>query len=155
MKKISFEELKDKDLYLDDDGKIIIKEKRKRQFLPEYDETYYYVFDFTVCSKTNHKTHLDTIIINKDLVFKTKEDAEEYAKYLKALNEYSHKFTKEELENTSIPKYSLSVGKDRVIYLGYAFVNNKILFKSGDDCELFIKEAGVDNIKSFMFDIWG
>lgn len=156
MKKISFEELKDKDLYLDDDGKIVVKNKKvRRKFIPNrLEQTYYYVYCGYPVKATVNNSEFNIYIRTNDLVFETKEEAEEYARYLKALERYSHKFTNAELENEHVPKYSLSVSKDGISYLGYGFVKNKILFKSGYDCEAFIKEAGVDNIKNFMFDIW-
>lgn len=155
MKKINFEELKDKDLYLDDDGKIIAREKRKGRFLPKYNETYYYVInDFSVYSKTNYKSCFDVIIINKDYIFRTEEEAEEYAKYLKALEKYRYKFTNDELKNPYKPKYQLCFIEDKIEYIGYGTVNGKIWFKSSNDCDLFIREVGIENIKKFMFDIW-
>ena len=157
MKKISFEELKDKDLFLDNDGKIVVKNKKaKKKFIPYFiEQTYYYVdCNYSIKGYIVDNNILDICIRNEYFVFETRDDAEEYVKYLKALKKYSHKFTNAELENEHVPKYSLSVSKDGISYLGYGFVKNKILFKSGYDCEAFIKEAGVDNIKNFMFDIW-
>ena len=155
MKKISLEELKDKDLYLDDDGKIIAREKRKGRFLPKYDETYYYVInDFSVYSKTNYKSCFDVIIINKDYIFRTEEEAEEYAKYLKALEKYRYKFTNDEIKNIGINKYYVEykIDTDRMVAYSYCYhVTNKILFKTKSDCENFIEEAGKENIKKFMF----
>lgn len=157
MKKISFEELKDKDLFLDDDGKIIVRNnKARKKFIPYLIEQIYYYVDGS-CSINEYivdNTNLDICIRNGYFVFETKSDAEEYVKYLKALNKYSHKFTKEELRDISVPKYQLYLYKNKIEYIGYGTVNGKILFKSGDDCEAFIKEAGVNNIKNFMFDIW-
>lgn len=76
MKKISLGELKDKDLYLDDDGKIIVREKPKGRFLPKKDETYYCVSDdLSVWQTTNYGATLDLLIINRDYAFRTKEEA--------------------------------------------------------------------------------
>lgn len=158
MKKISLEELKDKDLYLDDDGKIIVREKLKGRFLPKMGEVYYLVSnDFIVYSKTNHGNCLDIITINKDYVFKTKEEAEEYAKYLKALEKYRYKFTIDEIKDTSIDKYYVEyeVDTDRMVASSFCYhVTNKILFKTKSDYKNFIEEVGKENIKKFMFDIW-
>lgn len=155
MKKISLEELKDKDLYLDDDGKIIVKEKQEGRFIPKSGDKYYCVSDdCSVYSKTNYGNCLDKIIINRDYVFKTEEEAEEYAKYLKALEKYRHNFTIDELKNPYTPKYQLHLYRDKIEYIGYGTVKGKIWFNSSKDCDLFIHEVGIDNIKKFMFDIW-
>lgn len=155
MKKIFLEELKDKDLYLDDDGKVIVREKSNSKFVPLFGEKYYYVnYDYEINEERYLSDLFDKMIVSKDYVFATKEEAEEYAKYLKVLNKYSHKFTKEELENISIPKFQLYLYENKIEYIGYGTVNGKIWFKSSNDCDLFIREVGIDNIKKFMFDIW-
>ena len=155
MKKISLEELKDKDLYLDNDGKIIVREKSNSKFVPLIEEKYYYVnYDYKINESRYLYDCFDKFILSKDYVFATEEEAEEYAKYLKVLNKYSHKFTKEELENISIPKFQLYLYENKIEYIGYGTVNGKIWFKSSNDCDLFIREVGIDNIKKFMFDIW-
>ena len=84
----------------------------------------------------------------------TEEEAEEYAKYLKALEKYRHNFTIDELKNPYTPKYQLHLYRDKIEYIGYGTVKGKIWFKSSKDCDLFIREVGIDNIKKFMFDIW-
>lgn len=158
MKKICLEELKDKDLYLDDDGNIIVREKLKGRFLPKNGETYYCVLDnFSVYSKTNYENCLDGIMMNRDYVFRTKKEAEEYAKYLKALEKYRYKFTIDEIKDTGIDKYHVEyeVDTDRMINQSYHYhITNKILFKTENDCKNFIGEVGKENIKKFMFDIW-
>ena len=157
MKKINLEELKDKDLYLDDDGKIVVKNKKvKKKFIPDrIGQIYYYVdCDYSVVEATVNNTKFDMYRRTRDLVFITEEEAEEYAKYLKALEKYRYKFTNDELKNPYTPKYQLYLYKDTIEYIGCGTVNGKIWFKSSNDCDLFIHEVGIENIKKFMFDIW-
>ena len=155
MKKISLEELKDKDLYLDDDGKIIVREKSNGKFVPLIEEKYYYLnYDYKINEARYLSDCFDKLILSKDYVFATEEEAEEYAKYLKALEKYRHMFTDDELKDIYIPKYQLHLYKDTIEYTGYGTVHGKICFKSRNDCDLFIREVGIDNIKKFMFDIW-
>lgn len=157
MKKISFEELKDKDLFLDNDGKIVVKNKKaKKKFIPDrIGQIYYYVdCDYSVVEATVNNATFDMYRRTRDLVFITEEEAEEYAKYLKALEKYRYKFTNDELKNPYTPKYQLYFIEDKIEYIGYGTVNGKIWFKSSKDCDLFIREVGIENIKKFMFDIW-
>ena len=155
MKKISLEELKDKDLYLDDDGKIIVREKSNGKFVPLIEEKYYYLnHDYKINEARYLSDCFDKLILSKDYVFATEEEAEGYAKYLKALEKYRHNFTIDELKNPYTPKYQLYFIEDKIEYIGYETVNGKIWFKSSNDCDLFIHEVGIENIKKFMFDIW-
>lgn len=158
MKKICLEELKDKDLYLDDDGKIIVIEKSNSKFVPLIEENYYYVnYDYKTIEKRYLSDCFDKLILSKDYVFATEEEAEEYAKYLKALEKYRYNFTIDEIKNIGINKYYVEyeIDIDRMVAYSYCYhVTNKILFKTKSDCENFIEEAGKENIKKFMFDIW-
>lgn len=155
MKKICLDELKGKDLYLDDDGKVVVREKSNSKFVPLVGENYYYVnYDYEIKEVKNLSDLFDKMIVSKDYVFATEEEAEEYAKYLKALKKYRYEFTNDELKNPYTPKYQLYFIEDKIEYIGYGTVKGKIWFKSSNDCDLFIREVGIDNIKKFMFDIW-
>lgn len=160
MKKINLEELKDKDLYLDDDGKIIVREKSNSKFciVPLVGEKYYYVnYDYEINEARYLSDCFDKLIVSKDYVFATEEEAEEYAKYLKALEKYRYNFSTDEIKNANIDKYFVEydIDKDEMFSQFYRYyVTNKILFKTENDCENFIKEVGEENIKKFMFDIW-
>lgn len=158
MKKINLEELKDKDLYLDDDGKIIVREKSNSKFVPLIEEKYYYLnYDYKIIEKRYLSDCFDKLILSKDYVFATEEEAEEYAKYFKALEKYRYNFSVDEIKNVNIEKYFVGykIDTDRMVACSYCYhVTNKILFKTKSDCENFIEEAGKENIKKFMFDIW-
>ena len=155
MKKICLDELKDKDLYLDDDGKVIVREKSNSKFVPLIGENYYYVnYDYEIKEVKNLSDLFDKMIVSKDYVFATEEEAEEYAKYLKALEKYRYKFTNDELKNVYKSKYQLYFVGDKIEYISDGTVSGKIWFKSSNDCYLFISEVGIENIKKFMFDIW-
>ena len=157
MKKISLEELKDKDLYLDDDGKIIVIEKSNDKFVPLIEEKYYYLnHDYKINEAIYLSDCFDKLILSKDYVFATEEEAEEYAKYLKALEKYRYNFTIDEIKNIGINKYYVEyeIDTDRMVAYSCCYhVTNKILFKTKSDCENFIEEAGKENIKKFMFDM--
>lgn len=158
MKKINLDELKDKDLYLDDDGKVIVREKSNSKFVPLVGEKYYYVnYDYEIKEVKNLSDLFDKMIVSKDYVFATEEEAEEYAKYLIALEKYRYNFTTDEIKNVNIEKIFVEyeVDTDRMVYQSYHYhITNKILFKTENDCKNFIEEVGKENIKRFMFDIW-
>lgn len=142
-------------MYLDDDGKIIVRNRvSNKKFMPSTGQYYFVSHQGRVYGHDCDNSIYDCILRDRDYVFKTKNDAKEYAKYLKALEKYRYKFTNDELKNPYTPKYQLYFIEDKIEYIGYGTVNGKILFKSSNDCDLFIREVGIDNIKKFMFDIW-
>ena len=66
VKKISLEELKDKDLYLDDDGKIIVREKSNGKFVPLIEEKYYYLnCDYKINESRYLYDCFDKLILSK------------------------------------------------------------------------------------------
>ncbi|WP_129736763.1 hypothetical protein [Massilimicrobiota timonensis] len=160
MKKISVEELEGKDLYLDDDGRVIVKDRiSNKRFFPEYGETYYYVNidDFKIKEDTKNNSLFDLLLINKDYAFQTEKEAMEYARYLMVLKKYSHDFSVDEIKDEQVIKYYVYYNsKMDCISINYYYsaVHNKILFKSEEACKNFVKEAGKTNIKRFLFDIW-
>ena len=159
MKKITIDDLRGKDLFVDDDGKIIVRNRvSNKKFMPSTGQYYFVSHQGRVYGHDCDNSIYDCILRDRDYVFKTKNDAKEYAKYLKALKKYRYEFTADDFENEDIKKYYLYYNSiDDCIGFDFDFirVNNKVLFKSEESCKKFIKEVDEENIKKFMFDIWG
>lgn len=159
MRKITIDDLKGKDLFVDDDGRIIVRNRvSNKKFMPSTGQYYFVSHEGRVYGHDCDNSIYDCILRDRDYVFKTKNDAKEYAKYLKALKKYRYEFTADDFENEDIKKYYLYYnGIDDFIGFDFEFirVNNKVLFETKDACKDFIKEVGKENIKRFMFDIWG
>ena len=84
------------------------KKEKDGKWIPEEGEEYYYLsIDFSVSSCVNLLDSIDRTRFKFSKIFKTKEDAQEYADYLKARKEYSYEFSKEEWEDEGIDKYSI------------------------------------------------
>lgn len=139
-------------------------EKLKREYkgknekwIPKEGEIYYYLaMDFSVSSCVNLLDSIDRTRFKFSKIFKTKEEAQEYASYLKARKEYSYEFSREEWENDSICKY----------YIHYDFYYNNLLvswvrnlgrvgvihFKTEAQAQAFIDKYKKQILK-FEFDI--
>lgn len=130
---------------LKEDYKNELKEKEKSEkWIPKENEVYYYVnmSYLNVDGNGWYNDRKDNTIIKYNKIFKTKEDAQEYADYLKARCEYSYEFSKEEWEDSGIQKYFIYYNHTCNV-LGITanniwFPMNGIHFKSRGKAEEFL-----------------
>lgn len=86
-----------------------LKNENKGRWIPTKIDEYYYLVKptgYIDCLRYDNDI-IDKNIIENMLVFETRDEAEHYLDYLKALKESSYEFTKEEWENGSIEKWSV------------------------------------------------
>ena len=119
------------------------KGEKSSKWIPKSGEIYYFVnIDLSVSYSTNLLDSIDELRFEFIEIFKTKEEAREYADYLKARKEYSYEFSKEEWENEGIDKYSIYYDYDYnnvMIGLCNTFRNlNQIYFKTEEKAQEFI-----------------
>ena len=106
---------------------------------------YYYLSESLVvmCDTFSDETYQNELI-KYNRIFKTAEQAHDYADYLKARKEYSYEFSKEEWESVGIDKYSIYYDYDYnnvMIGLCNTFRNlNQIYFKTEEKAQEFIDE---------------
>lgn len=90
-----------------DELKREYKEKNEK-WIPEEGEEYYFIDEeLNVGWNWFDNDDTDEAIFKNNKIFKTEEEAQEYADYLKARKEYSYEFSKEEWEDEGIDKYSI------------------------------------------------
>ena len=136
-------------------GLLKIVEPKKGKFVPKEGELYWYVDSY---GYVGSEFEYDEWLIKHKPVFRTREEVEEYKRYLDVLDKYKHEFTYEEWENRDIEKWRLYyfiVSDELTKSRAYKFkLPNCTYFKTQEDVESFIKEAGEENVKKFMFDVW-
>lgn len=119
------------------------KEEKSEKWIPKSGEKYYFVdIDLNVRYSTNLLDSIDELRFEFIKIFKTEEEAQEYADYLKARKEYSYEFSKEEWENEKICKYHIfyNFGCEE-IFVDCAFrykTMSTIYFKSKEKAQEFI-----------------
>ena len=134
------------------------KKEKSGKWIPKEDETYYYVL--MDCLKVDadkwDNDKIDNTIIKYNKIFKTEEEAQEYADYLKAKKDYSYEFTKEEWEDIGINKYYIyydySEEKLEVFHCNYCGRLNQIYFKTKEKAQEFIDKYKKQILK-FEFNI--
>lgn len=130
---------------------------KNEKWIPKEGEIYYYLaMDFSVSSCVNLLDSIDRTRFKFSKIFKTEEEAQEYADYLKARKEYSYEFSKEEWEDSGIQKYFIYYNHTCNV-LGITanniwFPMNGIHFKSRGKAEEFIDKYKKQILK-FEFDI--
>lgn len=125
-----------------DELKREYKEKNEK-WIPEEGEEYYFIDEeLNVGWNWFDNDDTDEAIFKNNKIFKTEEEAQEYADYLKARKEYSYEFSKEEWEDSGIQKYFIYYNHTCNV-LGITanniwFPMNGIHFKSRGKAEEFI-----------------
>lgn len=134
------------------------EEKENKGRIPKYETDYYYYDRDTESVEDSIWIYDDadqTRLKNK-VIFKTFEEAREYAEYIRAKKEYSYEFSKEEWENDDIRKYIISYGYDCEeldIDFSYCFRNSgQIYFKTKEKAQEFIDKYEKQILK-FEFEI--
>lgn len=155
MRTIKGEELVGKELEVLDDGTLRLIEKKFKKFIPDIGENYWYLNYGEVIIERNDDADRDNWIINHQLVFRTDKECEEYKEFLKLLDEYKCDL---DWEDDNKSKYYLYYDKSND-YLDIdsnstCQTQGAFYFKCESDIDCFIKRAGEDNIKRFMFDVW-
>ena len=153
------EDLKNKEFEITEYGLLkVVELKKKSKFMPKKDEHYWFISNYGLLNDTYIASKYDEWLVNHQPVFRAKAEAEEYKDYLELLDKYKYEFSGEEWGNSSIHKYYLSYDvKNDLVFcssVGIIKYSNNIYFKKREDANAFVKEAGEDNIKKFMFDVW-
>lgn len=139
-----------------DELKREYKEKNEK-WIPEEGEEYYFIDEeLNVGWNWFDNDDTDEAIFKNNKIFKTEEEAQEYADYLKARKEYSYEFSKEEWEDSGIQKYFIYYNHTCNV-LGITanniwFPMNGIHFKSRGKAEEFIDKYKKQILK-FEFEI--
>lgn len=130
----------------------------KAKFFPKMNEKYSFVDTFgRVITIKNQDDLMDRWLIKHYPVFRTEKEAEDYLHYLDLLFEYCYEFSRDEWKDNYIGKWFIKYDyhDDRLIIaynltskcLSHYFISKKV-------AQDFIEEAGAENIKKFMFDVW-
>lgn len=133
----------------------LLKEyKTQGRFIPEKNGNYWYI---SLCGDVYfscNNTECDDYVIAHNLVFRTRDECEDYKLFLEQLDEYKTDFSKEEWENNRIRKY--------YIFYDYGYHEVKTDFSSvwkvqgtvyftKENIKKFIEVVGEERIKKYMF----
>lgn len=135
------------------------KEEKSKKWTPEYGEEYFFLnVGLEINSNINYFYKDDMGIFEYNKIFKTYEEAQEYADYLKARCEYSYEFSKEEWENYSIELYYIYCDfDDKTLYVdtvGYYGRMGTIYFETEEKAKEFLDRYEKQILK-FEFGIEG
>lgn len=155
---MKLEDLKNKEFEITEEGILKVVEK-KGKYIPSKWERYCFVDTYGgIVADINSGNQGPQWCISHSQVFQTEKEAEEYKHYLEVLDKYKHEFTDEEWKSENIEKWHLCCctknGKLSTFCKYIIKYSNCVYFKSEEDAKDFIKEAGKENVKKFMFDVW-
>ena len=139
---------------LNDNERIIkITPIPTERFIPKKGERYYFLNTVGKISHlTNSKDDFDTYVIHHNLVFKTKEQAEDYKWFLDKVDEYKKPFKYEDYNNFLY--YDHYYESIEMLTVTTAEYQGTIHFGDKANTKAFIEEVGEERIKKYMFDVW-
>lgn len=155
---MKLEDLKGKEIEITSEGFLKVV-KKKGKYIPSQWERYYFVDTYGgIVADINSGNQGPRWCISHSQVFKTQKETEEYKHYLEVLDKYKHEFTDQEWKDVNIEKKHLVFHSDNG-EIGLFFeltvkCPNCVYFNTNEDAENFVKEAGEENVKKFMFDVW-
>lgn len=121
------------------------RENNNEEWTPKDGELYFY-FDLDT-ETTNFTYWRDEIFGNirksNNLIFKTEEEAKEYAEYYQAKKKANDEFSNDEWKNDNIKKYHIYLdyyNKEIYFVFTYTYRQNIVYFRTEEDSKNYIKK---------------
>lgn len=127
--------------------------KKEGKWKPELHDKFWFrdTYGDTTATVHNHITNMN--IFENTKVFPTKEECERYWHFMDTVKEKSYEFSKEEIQDSSIYKFSIGyVPSNNRFYISYdadCKYFGKIYFKTEEDAQYII-----DNFKDELMEYW-
>lgn len=129
--------------------------KKIGRFFPNYEEEYYYISNDYNSIKQDFWSgdEIDVYRSRSTILFKTKEECEDYRDFLKELLRYSHRYNPKE----DFYYLSYNLNGDEINFtkvdVNKTLVANTCYFGWNELCK-FYNKVGERRIKKYLFDIW-
>lgn len=135
-------------------GKLSIeKVKLRGRYIPKEGEYYWYVSMYGDVLRDLYVSERSECLFNRTLVFRTKEEAEDYRWFLEQVDKYKKEFVYGE-RNHCIDFYH---DIKELIFSYYKSIRSQgtTYFGSKENIEEFRSVVGDERIKKYMFNVWG
>lgn len=133
-------------------GRLSIeKVKPKGRYIPKKWELYFFVGMYGGIIANVYDSEQDEYVIKHNLVFRTKEEAEDYKWFLDQVYNYKKEFVKDKYNYC----FYFDVDYKRLeIDYNQRFKYDLTYFGDEENIEEFISVVGEERIKKYMFDVW-
>lgn len=131
-------------------GIKIEKVKPKGRYIPNIGDYYHYIDQYGRVLCETYKDERDEYFVKHNLVFRTKEEAEDYKWFLDQVNKYKKEFVEGEVNHYF---YYNFINKRIGISWDDDIKESKFYFGNEDNIE-FRNIVGDERIKKYMFNIW-
>lgn len=126
----------------------IEKVKPKGRYIPKLGDYYWYVSEFGNIFKHSNTNERDEFLIKNNLVFRIKEEAEDYKWFLEQVDKYKKEF---EIGKMNHYFYYIFINKRIGISWDDAFKEYKFYFGSTENIKAFRNIVGDERIKKYFF----
>ena len=130
-----------------------VEKLKKGPWKPKKGEHYYFVtFDGSIIGLLNLERPTDKYALSHKLVFKTKEEAEDYKWFLEKVDEHKKPFVLDGANH--VFRYDLETSKVSIDHCSHMVYQGNIFFGSQENIKDFKREVGVGRIKRYMFGVY-
>lgn len=126
----------------------IEKVKPKGRYIPKLGDYYWYVSEFGNIFKHSNTNERDEFLIKNNLVFRIKEEAEDYKWFLEQVDKYKKEF---EIGKLNHYFYYIFINKRIGISWDDVFKEYKFYFGSTENIKEFRNIVGDERIKKYFF----
>lgn len=132
-------------------GVVIKKVKPKGRYIPKKGECYWYIDLRRDIARDQYFSKISESLFKHTLVFRTKEEAEDYRWFLDKVDEYKKFFLEGDINH-----YFYYTLKNKRIGISWNddFMHNNVYFGTRENIEEFRNVVGDELIKKYMFDVW-
>jgi len=123
----------------------------KTKFIPKKNEEFYYIGNYGGICYTNNDNFLgNEYIIEHQLVFATREQAEDYKWFLDTVDKYKKDYVDDMIN------FNFMMFEEQELKLDWEkhYRQSNYYFGSEENILKFRKEVGEERIKKYMFNIW-
>lgn len=133
-------------------GRLSIeKVKPKGRYIPKKGELYFFVGMYGGIIANVYDSEKDEYVIKHNLVFRTKEEAEDYRWFLEQVDKYKKEFVKDK-DNYCL-YFDVDYKRLEIDY-NHRFKYDLSYFGDGENIKEFISVVGEERIKKYMFNVW-
>lgn len=135
------------------DGQLTIVKNKGRLWKPKDGEYGYYISEFGHVNLFYYSaSESDDYLIQHNMVFKTREEAEDFKWFLDMVDEYQRAFVPNQ-KNYFIC-FDTEFGNVFRIHDTTSFTHGVVYFGDEENCYNFINLVGEERIKKYMFYLW-
>lgn len=134
-------------------GKYEVEKVKEKLWKPKYGEYGYYINEFGHVNLFYYDaSEGDDYLIEHNMIFETKKEANDFKWFLDKVDEYQRPFVPN--QDNHFVYFDVDLGIVSIMNHNHSFIHGVVYFGDEKNCTNFIKLVGEERIKKYMFYLW-